>query len=91
MAELTNKIVACDTANREIYRWQRDRSQTADRTEEYRISNEVSQQSVRYSSRPYLCVEGNEAFTSIARLCESALVRTIQSGGKYNARGSYSQ
>ena len=40
MAELDNRIAACDEAQRELYRWQRDRSNIADKTEMYRISDE---------------------------------------------------
>jgi hypothetical protein len=40
MAELTNRIAACDEANRTLYFWQRDRSQVADKTEQYAISRE---------------------------------------------------
>jgi hypothetical protein len=39
MAQLDNRIAACDEANRELARWQRDRSTTADKTEEYRINS----------------------------------------------------
>lgn len=39
MAEMTNRISACDDSNRTLYAWQTDRSRTANATEEYRISN----------------------------------------------------
>lgn len=37
MAQLDNRIAACDEANRELARWQRDRSNIADKTEMYRV------------------------------------------------------
>ena len=40
MSELDNRIAACDEAMRELARWQRDRSNTADKTEAYTVSKE---------------------------------------------------
>ncbi len=38
-AQLDNRIAACDEAQRELYRWQRDLSQIANREEMYKISD----------------------------------------------------
>lgn len=40
MAELNNRIVACDESNRELYRWQRDLALLSDTTEAYGVSRE---------------------------------------------------
>jgi hypothetical protein len=38
-AQLDNRISACDEANREIMRWQKDLAQIMDRTDGYRVDN----------------------------------------------------
>ncbi len=39
-AQLDNRISACDESMRELFRWQREMSQVADKTEMYRVANQ---------------------------------------------------